>query len=104
MKAPEIRAGSRILRRFGDQPLLGFDPYDMNDKTVPRFPATGLKMRHINVVDRASGVRRTIPVGKLSTPIWTEPPPPLDLIDAATGATSTFVVSSRVGERQRGMA
>ncbi len=61
-------------------------------------------MRYVNLVNQA-GVRRRVPVGKLSAEIICgSEPHTIDLIDAATGTISTFWVSSRMGESQRLMA
>ena len=99
----------RLARRFGDNPMLGFEPSDRNADAhhpgIRRWPATGLEMRHINVVNRETGLRRRLPVGKLSAPVLNgAPPQTLDLFEPHEGKPLTFTVSSYIGEKKQRLA
>ncbi len=99
----------RLSLRFGRHPALGFDPHDMNEQygtdasQLHHFPAgKALQMRHANVANRKTGLRRRLPVGKLSASILTGPRPrTLDLYDPSVGMTLTFAVTSYIGEKRR---
>src|SRR5712691_10349343 len=80
----------RLGLRIGRHPALGFEPHDMNERygtdarQLHHFPAgKALEMRHVNVANRDTGLRRRLPVGKLSASILTGPgrPPTLDFYD-----------------------
>ena len=100
----------RLGLRFGRHPALGFDPHDMNerygtdDENLHHFPAgKALEMRYVNVVNLKTGLRRRLPVGKLSAPILTGPgrARTLDLYEPSEGRTLTFTVTSYIGEKRR---
>ncbi len=90
-----------LSRQFGEHPDLGFGP--LIGRVMP-MPRSGLAMRRVNVVDRATGARRSIPVGSPSAPVLQDPPPPLQLLDRGTGRMAEFQVTSRVGEIRRWLA
>jgi hypothetical protein len=59
-------------------------------------------MRHINIVNRENGLRRRLPVGKLSAPVLSGAPPhTLDLLEPRESKTLTFTVSSYIGEKKQ---
>jgi hypothetical protein len=95
-----VRYRVKIARRFGENAALGFDPDDIS---VQNRPATGLVLRHVNVVNRDGCVRRrSLPVGSRLAPILTTRT--IDLYEPPLGTTLPFVVSSYIGEKRRGLA
>ena len=86
----------RLGLRLGRHPALGFDPHDMSEgygtdhEQLHHFPAgKALQMRCVNVANTESGLRRRLPVGKLSASILMAPerPPTLDLYEPSEGRT-----------------
>jgi len=91
-----------IGRRFGDNPALGFDSDESRSTDARLLPGSGFKMRHVNVVNHETGLRRSLPVGRVNAPILTSLS--IDLLEPRLGKTLTYRVSSYVGEHRRGLA
>jgi hypothetical protein len=100
-----VRWGVGLLIRVGTHPSLGFEQWDPSDKDVHPAPASGLKMRYINVVSAETGRRRQVPVGNVFAPILAPSASPrtLNMYDPYERRTLTYAVTSYVGEQRRGL-
>jgi hypothetical protein len=62
-----------------------------------------LRKSYVNCVDKATGKRRKLPVGKPNSTLMSEWPKTLDLLDRSVGRDATFTVTSYIGEQRTGL-